>query len=128
MTSNSKTVRAHDIASLVAGLPARGRGKTLGSFNGCTIGVAKFASHPLWERHPKSDELLQVFEGELDLTVLTDDGPVEMTLRPGSVFVVPRGLWHSPRPRGTVSMLFMSRDEGSEVSNKTDPRKANPTK
>ena len=118
----NKSQGPHEIKTIAAGLPPRGRGKTLSSFNGCTLGVAKFATHPLWERHPASDELLQVFEGELDLTVLTDDGPLEMTLRPGSVFVVPRGLWHSPRPRGSVSMLFMSDDSGSEMSNKKDPR------
>lgn len=122
MTRNSKAAGPFDIEALVAGLPVRGRGKVLASFNGCKIGIAKFASHPLWERHPNSDELLQVFEGELDLTILTATGPIEMTLRPGSVFVVPRGIWHSPRPRGTVSMLFISNDEGSEVSNRKDPR------
>lgn len=119
---NNFGIEPHNIKTIAAGLPPRGRGKVLTSFNGCTLGVAKFAKHPLWERHPASDELLQVFDGELDLTVLTDDGPLEMTLRPGSVFVVPRGLWHSPRPRGSVSMLFMSDDRGSEVSNKKDPR------
>jgi mannose-6-phosphate isomerase-like protein (cupin superfamily) len=122
MKSKSKDIMAHDIKKIVADLPTRGRGKVLSSFNGCTLGVAKFATHPLWERHPASDELLQVFEGELDLTVLADSGPVEVTLRPGSVFVVPRGLWHSPRPKGQVSMLFMSDDRDSEVSNKRDPR------
>jgi mannose-6-phosphate isomerase-like protein (cupin superfamily) len=71
------------------------------------------------------DELLQVFEGELDITVLTGRGPIEATLRPGSVFVVPRGLWHSPRPRGTVTMMFVSDVEGIQVSNKKDPRVSN---
>jgi mannose-6-phosphate isomerase-like protein (cupin superfamily) len=124
MARMKQDVSPHDIRAIIAALPARGRGKKLASFNGCTLGVAKFARHPLWERHPASDELLQVLEGELDLTVLADGGAVEMTLRPGSVFVVPRGLWHSPRPRGQVSMLFMSNDEGSEVSDKKDPRVA----
>ena len=113
---------AHDILKIAAGLSKAGRGRTLASFNGCTLGVARFSKHPLWERHPVSDELLQVFEGQLDLTLLTEDGPVEATLRPGSVFVVLRGLWHSPRPRGLVTMLFMSDAEGTEVSDKKDPR------
>jgi len=86
-------------------------------------------SHQVFEHHliergivAVSDELLQVFEGQLDLTLLTEVGPVEATLRPGSVFVVPRGVWHSPRPRGLVTMLFMSDAEGTEVSDKRDPR------
>ncbi len=128
MAVKANVVHAHDIRSLVAGLPPKGRGTVLASFNGCTLGIAKFASHPLRERHPASDELLQVFDGELDLTVLTDTGPVEVTLRPGFIFVVPRGLWHSPRPRGSVSMMFMSNDKGSEVSNRKDPRLAQPSK
>ena len=121
--SKGKDFVVYDIKTIVADLPSRGRGRVLSSFNGCTFGVAKFSSHPLWERHPASDELLQVFEGALDLTVLADSGPIEVTLRPGSVFVVPRGLWHSPRPRGSVCMLFMSDDNGSEISNKKDPRR-----
>src|SRR6478752_1762079 len=128
MTGKARVVQAYNIPTLVAGLSPKGRGTALGLFNGCTLGVAKFESHPLWERHPASDELLQVFDGELDLTVLTDTGAVELTLRPGSVFVVPRGLWHSPRPRGSVSMMFMSNDRGSEVSNRKDPRQDRPSK
>ena len=113
----------HDIGVIAGGLSKTGRGKTLASFNNCSLGVARFSTHPLWERHPASDEFLQVFDGELDLTLLTEDGPpVEATLRPGFVFVVPRGLWHSPRPRGSVTMLYMSDAEGTEVSDRKDPR------
>jgi|KBSMisStandDraft_5_1062788.scaffolds.fasta_scaffold1343364_1 mannose-6-phosphate isomerase-like protein (cupin superfamily) len=124
MAEKNLVIASHDIRAIAGGLSPKGRGKTLSTFNNCKLGVARFSSHPLWERHPASDELLQVFEGELDLTVLSPAGPIEMTLRPGSVFVVPKGLWHSPRPRGMVSLLFMSNDAGSEISNKKDPRRA----
>ncbi len=113
---------AHDILIMAAGLSKAGRGKTLASFNGCSLGVARFSTHPLWEGHLVSDEFQQVFEGQLDLTLLTEGGPVEATLRPGSVPVVPRGVWHSTRPRGSVTMLFMSDADGTEVSDKKDPR------
>lgn len=113
---------SHDILATAAKARSNRSGKSLGSFDGCALGVARFSEHPLWERHPAGDEMLQVIEGELDLTVLTGTGPVEMTLRPGSVFVVPRGLWHSPRPRGLVTLMHLSNAEGSEVSNKKDPR------
>jgi hypothetical protein len=74
---------AHDIEAIARGLSNAGRGKRLASFNNCSLGVARFSVHPLWERHPASDEFLQVFEGELDLTLLTEDGPLEATLGPG---------------------------------------------
>lgn len=118
-------IKAHDIQASAVALPKKGRGKKLTSFNGCTVGVARFSTHPLWECHPAGDELLQVFEGELDITVLTGRGPIEATLRPGSVFVVPQGLWHSPRPRGTVTMMFVSNAKGTQVSNEKDPRISN---
>src|SRR3954468_19083864 len=98
-------MQPHDVRAAIQGLVGDG-GCEFGSLNQCTVGVARFSAHPRWERHPMGDELLHVFEGSLDLTVLTDAGPVEMTLGSGEVFVVPEGLWHSPRPRGSVTLLF----------------------
>jgi mannose-6-phosphate isomerase-like protein (cupin superfamily) len=115
---------AHDILGARSGLRPNSRGQALGSFNGCTVGVSRFSTHPLWERHPAGDELLQVFEGELDITVLTPEGPVESTLRPGAVFVVPKGLWHSPRPRGMVTLLYVGKTKGTQISNDQDPRES----
>lgn len=113
---------AHDILEARSGLRPNSRGQALASFNGCTVGVSRFSTHPLWERHPAGDEFLQVFEGELDITVLTAEGPVESTLRPGAVFVVPKGLWHSPRPRGMVTLLYVGKTKGTQISNNKDPR------
>jgi mannose-6-phosphate isomerase-like protein (cupin superfamily) len=115
---------AHDVLRAASNLRLNGRGHALTSFNGCTVGVSRISTHPLWERHPAGDELLQVFEGELDMTVLTPEGPVESTLRPGAVVIVPKGLWHSPRPRGTVTLLCVGKAKGTQISNAADPRKA----
>jgi mannose-6-phosphate isomerase-like protein (cupin superfamily) len=115
---------AHDILEAGRELRPNSRGQALALFNGCTVGVSRFSTHPLWERHPAGDEFLQVFEGELDITVLTPDGPVESTLRPGAVFVVPKGLWHSPRPRGMVTLLYVGKTKGTQISNDKDPREA----
>ena len=57
----------------------------------------RFSGQAPWERHPDGDELLHVLEGAVDLTVLTDDGPTELRLDAGSVFVCPKGLWHRQR-------------------------------
>jgi len=115
-------ILAHDIKAIASKLSRQGRGQSFASLNSLSVGVARFSAHPLWERHPDADELLQVFEGELDLTILAEEGPVETALRPGSIIIVPRGLWHSLRPRGTVTMLFVNDPSGTEVSNKKDPR------
>lgn len=114
------TLSSSDV--LEAAIRSRGRGVALDAFNGCSVGVARFAKHPLWEMHPAADEFLQVFEGELDLTVLAAGRTVETTLKPGAIFVVPKGVWHSPRPRGTVTLLFVSDTRGTKISNRKDPR------
>jgi PhnB protein len=56
--------------------------------------------------------------------VLTDDGPVRETVRKGSAFVCPRGLWHRQLAWKSVSMLYGTATETSEVSFAEDPRVA----
>jgi len=36
-------------------------------------------------------------------------------------FVVPKGFWHSPRPRGMVTLLYVGKTRGTQVSNDEDP-------
>lgn len=98
--------------------------RELGSLNDSTLGVIRFSGETPWERHPSGDELLQVIEGAVDVTVLSDDGPVEATVAAGAVFIVPRGLWHRQRPHGAVTLLFATPALGSEHSWAVDPRQA----
>jgi quercetin dioxygenase-like cupin family protein len=79
---------------------------------------------PPWERHPDGDELVHVFEGELDVILLPPQGRVEVTVPAGSVFIVPRGVWHRSRPRGVVSMLFATPTKNGEFSFAEDPTRA----
>ncbi len=76
------------------------------------------------ERHPDGDELLHPLEGEVDITLLTDSGQTHVTVRAGSVFVCPRGLWHRQLPRPAVTMFFGTPTENGEVSWAEDPRRA----
>ncbi|MGH7963198.1 MAG: cupin domain-containing protein, partial [Candidatus Binatia bacterium] len=63
----------------------------LASFNEGGIFVGRFSGQTPWERHPAADELLHVLDGAVDITLLTDSGPVGATVRAGGIFVVPRG-------------------------------------
>jgi quercetin dioxygenase-like cupin family protein len=101
---------------------AMGAMRELGSLNQCMLGVLRFSGETPWERHPAGDELLHVLAGEVDVTVLTDTGPVDATVTAGSIFVVPRGLWHRQRPRPSVTLLFATPVEGGEHSWAEDPR------
>jgi mannose-6-phosphate isomerase-like protein (cupin superfamily) len=98
--------------------------RTLTSFNQCMVGLVRYSGQPPWERHPGGDELLHILEGEVDVTVLTDGGPVHEVARAGSVCVVPRGLWHRTLARSAVTLLYMTPAEGNEHSFAEDPRRA----
>jgi PhnB protein len=87
-----------------------------------TLGVMSYSGLTPWERHPDGDELLLALDGELEVTVLTDDGPVTRKLRAGEAFVCPQGLWHRQLAEKSVSMLYGTPIETSEVSFAADPR------
>ncbi|MEA5505347.1 cupin domain-containing protein [Halotia wernerae UHCC 0503] len=95
--------------------------KMLGNFNQCIMGLVYFLGSTPWERHP-DDELLQILEGEVDVTILSDSGVDEVTLYTGSIFIVPRGLWHKQHSYKGVKLLFITSQEGNEASEAEDPR------
>jgi mannose-6-phosphate isomerase-like protein (cupin superfamily) len=99
------------------------RGRLL-DFNGCTIGVAR-EWPPHWEMHPAGDELLHVLEGEVKVEwVLASGGRRRATVRAGSLFVVPRGLWHRPTPSQRTVMLYVTPGEGTEATFDEAPPRA----
>lgn len=119
---------AHDIAASLADLPelvvtptttdkeAGAAMRQLASFNQCMVGVMRFSGQTPWERHP-DDELLYVVEGEVDVTILDARGKASETrVRAGSICVVPAGCWHRQMPRPSVALLFLTSQQGNDVS------------
>jgi quercetin dioxygenase-like cupin family protein len=93
----------------------------LGSFGEWQLGAMRYTGQTPWERHPDADELLYAIDGEVDVTVMTHDGPVERTLQKGSIFVCPQGLWHRQNAR-KATMLYGTVIKTSEISFAEDPR------
>ena len=109
----------------VAAALADGNTQQIGKLNGCAVGVSRMTSHAQWERHPGGDELLHIVSGRLHLRILDGDTTTEAELGPGDVAVVPQGLWHSPQPRGEVTLVYVTPVGGSEISDEDDPRSGN---
>ena len=128
-------MKAHDIRGALSAAPeltitssttgeeAEAAFPQLASFNEGGVFVGRYSGQPPWERHPQADELLHVLDGEVDVTVLTDDGPVQVTVRAGSIFVVPQGLWHRAVARVAVTLLSAT-PKPTEVSFAEDPWRA----
>jgi mannose-6-phosphate isomerase-like protein (cupin superfamily) len=111
----------HDLREAARDLPPVDL-KRLGVLDRATIGLFRFSGSAPWERHPDGDELIVVLEGGGEITVLTDEGPVTAELRPGRLFVCPRGLWHRPVATPSMTALYVTPLAGSEHSWADDPR------
>lgn len=96
--------------------------RAIGRLEDRLLGVMRFSGATPWERHPDGDELLHVLDGEVDVTVLTDDGPVDVVVPAGSLFVCPRGLWHRQTPKAAATVFFATPTATSEASWADDPR------
>ena len=69
---------------------------------------------PTWEVHPAGDEFVMLLAGAADFVFWRDGTEEIMTVdTPGQFVVVPRGVWHTARPRGHADMVFMTPGEGT---------------
>lgn len=90
--------------------------------NDYDVRVAKVAGEHVWHVHEDTDEFFQVLAGELTIG-LREDGGVErsVVLPTGSVYVVPRGIWHKPSAVGGASLLLFEPTGTSTVGDDHDP-------
>src|SRR5271155_3909568 len=133
---DSAMLREHDLRAALREVPhltiteattgedAEAATRNVAKIGNLTLGVMSYTGQTPWERHPDGDELLLVLDGELEVTALTDEGPVKRTLRSGEAFVCPQGLWHRQNAEKSVSMLYGTPTATSEVSTADDPRVA----
>ncbi len=93
--------------------------RTVGEFNGHDLMVVKVKGEFIWHSHPDTDDFFMVLEGRITLRMR--DGSV--TLGPGEIFVVPRGVEHSPLAEEEAHILLI---EPSGTPNTGDHRTAAP--
>ena len=77
--------------------------KVVARMNDYEVKVVKLQGEFTWHTHDDTDELFLVLDGEL--TIQLRDGDV--TLGPGQLYVVPRGVEHCPIAGGEVSAVLI---------------------
>ena len=77
--------------------------KVVATLNDYEVKVVKVKGEFVWHSHADTDELFLVVEGTL--TIRLPDG--EVTLGPGQLFVVPRGVEHCPVAAEEASLLLI---------------------
>ena len=93
--------------------------RTIGRFNGHDLMVVRAKGEFVWHRHDDTDDFFLVLKGRLRIEMR--DGSV--TLGPGELFVVPRGVEHRPVAAEEVHVLLI---EPTGTPNTGDPATAAP--
>ncbi|MGL5824339.1 MAG: cupin domain-containing protein [Nocardioides sp.] len=92
-----------DIADTLSLFSDQWAPKVVARLNDYEVKLVKLTGEFVWHSHSDTDELFLVVDGEL--TIQLRDGNV--TLGPGQLYVVPRGVEHCPIARGEVSALLI---------------------
>ena len=77
--------------------------RVVGQFNGHDLMVVKVKGEFVWHKHDDTDDFFLVLAGTLDIELRDRI----VTLNPGEVFVVPKGVEHRPVARGEVHILLI---------------------
>jgi mannose-6-phosphate isomerase-like protein (cupin superfamily) len=77
--------------------------RVVGGFNGHDLMVVKVKGEFVWHKHDDTDDFFLVLSGQL--TIQFRDGAV--TLGPGEVFVVPKGVEHCPVAEQEAHVLLI---------------------
>ena len=91
--------------------------RTVTQFNDCDVMIVKVKGEFVWHKHEDTDDFFLVLKGRL--TIRLREGNV--TLGPGEMFVVPKGMEHCPVAEEEVHMLLI---EPTGTPNTGDARTA----
>jgi mannose-6-phosphate isomerase-like protein (cupin superfamily) len=94
---------AVDIADRLSLVSKHWSPKVVARLNDYEIKVVKLQGEFVWHTHDDTDELFLVVSGELRIQLRDGD----VVLRPGQLFVVPRGIEHCPIADGEVHAVLI---------------------
>jgi len=89
--------------------------------NQSDVMVVKVKGEFVWHKHDDTDDFFLVLKGTLDIELRERT----VTLQPGELFIVPKGVEHRPVAREEVHLLLI---EPTGTPNTGDPKTAAPRK
>ena len=113
------SVRPINLAEKLATFDTHWQPRVVGQFNGHDLLVVKVKGEFVWHSHADTDDFFMVLHGRI--TIMLRDGAV--SLGPGEVFVVPRGVEHCPVAEEEAQLLLI---EATGTPNTGDAATAEP--
>ena len=110
---------AINLSQKLSGFSDHWQPRTVGEFNGHDLMVVKVKGEYHWHKHADTDDFFLVLKGRLTIRMRDRD----VTLGPGEMFVVPKGVEHCPVAGEEVHMLLI---EPTGTPNSGDPKTAAP--
>ena len=95
--------------------------RTVAQLNNYDVMVVKVKDEFVWHKHDDTDDFFLVLKGALDIQLRDRT----ITLGPGELFIVPKGVEHRPVAREEVHLLLI---EPTGTPNTGDAKTAAPRK
>lgn len=92
-----------DLSAKAASIPEQWSPRVVAELNDYQFKVVRIEGDFVWHDHPETDEAFLVLDGELRIDFR--DGAV--TIGPGELFVVPKGVEHKPYAASEVRLLLI---------------------
>jgi len=112
-------MKAINLAEKLSSFAEHWQPRTVAEFNGHDLMVVKVKGAFVWHKHDDTDDFFLVLKGRV--TIQMRDGDV--TLGPGEMFVVPKGVEHCPMAEEEAHILLI---EPSGTPNTGDKESAAP--
>jgi len=96
-------VRPINLAEKLTTFDTHWQPRVVGQFNGHDLMVVKVKGEFVWHSHADTDDFFLVLQGRI--TIQLRDGAV--SLGPGELFVVPRGVEHRPVAEEEAHLLLI---------------------
>ena len=93
--------------------------RTVTEFNDCDVMVVKVLGEFVWHKHDDTDDFFLVLKGRLEIRLRDRT----VTLGPGELFVVPKGVEHCPFAAEETHLLLI---EPTGTPNTGDEKTAKP--
>ena len=96
-------MKAINLAEKLATFSEHWQPRVVGQFNGHDLMVVKVQGEFVWHKHDDTDDFFLVLHGRIRIRMREGD----VTLGPGEVFVVPRGVEHCPVAEEEAHVLLI---------------------